>query len=215
MKRANAIVRHSFFAVIPACTLSLSALCASTPSVSQSSWEKSRMISDFQNLLKHSPFSLPTAEEGSPLAERYAMTGIISIGGEQEVFVFDRTDQSRELISRTPNAKNMALVSILRDGNAPPTKATIRVGNETGIISYLESVPQQSVAGQQSPPGSPASVSQGPGRPGVQLPNLPVLPRQPIMGPGAPGQPPNQLPPARRIIRRPIISPQQAQPTTP
>ena len=107
----------------------ISMIAASPPA-----WEKPRQLSDFQFLLKRSPFSLPTAEESSPLAERYAMTGIITIGGHEQVFVMDRNDQSRELLTQKPNAKNMALVSILREGNSPPQKATIRVGEPSDIL---------------------------------------------------------------------------------
>ncbi|KAB2638727.1 MAG: hypothetical protein DVB30_05730 [Verrucomicrobia bacterium] len=165
-------------------------------------WEKPREIARFQSLITKSPFALPTAEESSPLGERYAITGILTIGGKEQVFVFDRNDQSRELLTSTPNAKNMMLVSIQREGTAQPTKATIRVGTETGTISYLEAAPQPA-------PASPvAGAPQTPGRGPVQLPPLPSLPKQPITAQGQPGQQPT-TPPTRRIIRRPVIAPQQ------
>ncbi len=165
-------------------------------------WERPREISRFQSLISKSPFALPTAEESSPLSERYAITGMITIGGKEQIFVFDRTDQSRELLTSTPNAKNMMLVSIQREGTTQPTKATIRVGTETGTISYLEAAPQPA-------PGSPvAGAPQTPGRGPVQLPPLPSLPKQPITAQGQPGQQPT-IPPTRRIIRRPVIAPQQ------
>jgi hypothetical protein len=193
---------------------SLLAAVTPLPASTQASWEAKRELSNFQNLLKHSPFSLPTAEESSPLSERYAMTGIVTIGGNEQVFVFDRTDQSRELLSHEPNAKHMSLVALVRERTSSPQKVTIRVGNETGTIGYLEAAPQQA-QGQQPRPGSPSGGVPGQPRPGVQLPALPTLPQQPVAGPAAPGQPSNQTPPARRIIRRPIIAPQQTQPNTP
>lgn len=196
MKRAHANAHRLLLIAAPACSLVATPLL---PASTQAAWEAKRDLSNFQTLLKHSPFSLPTAEESSPLSERYAMTGIITIGGNEQIFVFDRTDQSRELLSHEPNAKHMSLVALVREGTSAPQKATIRVGNETGTIGYLEAAPQQ----------------QAQGRPGVQLPALPALPQQPVAGPPAPGQPPGQTPPSRRIIRRPIISPQQAQPNAP
>jgi len=164
-------------------------------------WEKPRDISAFQSLLQHSPFSLPTAEETSPLSDRYALTGIVTIGDEEQVFVFDRTDQSRNLLTHTPNSNNMSLVSLVRDGDAPAQKATIRVGANTGTIGYLEAAPQQA-----NP--MPLAV---PGNPGIRLPPLPQLPQQPgVMGPPQPGA---FNPRTRRIIRRPMVNPPVQSPT--
>lgn len=165
-------------------------------------WEKPRNLEDFQTLLQHSPFSLPTAEESSPLAERYALTGIVTIGGEEEIFVFDRTDQSREMLTRTPNTKNMSLVTLIREGTALPQKATIRVGAVTGTISYLEASPQQQPqpAAALQAPGSPATMRQL----GVKLPPLPQPPSA-INN----GQSPSIAPQTHRIIRRPMVTPPQ------
>ena len=154
-------------------------------------WEKPRELEVFGKLIARSPFSLPTAEESSPLAERYAMTGIITIGGEEQVFVFDRTDQSRELLSGRPNPKNMSLVSLIREGKNP-VKATIRVGGETGTIGFMEGGnPAAQVAAPA--PGSPASANAP--APGVKVPPLPPLPKTP-----------SNTPPGRRIIRRPVVT---------
>jgi hypothetical protein len=126
------------------------------------------------------------------------MTGVVSIGGEEEIFVFDRTDQSRSLLTKKPNDKNMALVSLIRQGNAP-LKATIRVAGEEGTIGFMESTqPKGPAPAQQPAPGSPAATKQA-----VQLPPLPPLPQ-----PGTP-------PPARRIIRRPVVPPPQPQQSQP
>jgi len=174
-------------------------LSASEPSP----WEKKRSLDDFRKLLERSPFSLPTAEATSPLADRYAMTGVVTIGGEEEIFVFDRTDQSRSLLTKKPNDKNMALVSLIRDTNSPstPVKASIRVGGEEGTIGFMESSQPKGAQAPAPPlPGSPAVGT--PPNQAVQLPSLPPLPQQP----GA-------APPSRRIIRRPVVAaPQQPHP---
>jgi hypothetical protein len=175
---------------------------AATASDSPSeAWEKPRELEAFGKLIARSPFSLPTAEESSPLAERYAMTGIITIGGEEQVFVFDRTDQSRELLTGRPNAKNMSLVSLIREGKNP-VKATIRVGGETGTIGFMEGGNPAAQAAAPAP-GSPASANAP--APGVKLPPLPPLPKTP-----------SNTPPGRRIIRRPVVTaPQNSQPSAP
>lgn len=157
-------------------------------------WKQPRELEMFAKLISHSPFSLPTLEESSPLAERYAMTGIITIDTEEQVFVFDRTDKSRELLTGKPNAKNMSLVTLIREGKNP-IKATIRVGSETGTIGFLEGAAPE--ANPSAPiPGSPASAHAP--SPGINLPPLPPLPKTP-----------STTPQGRRIIRRPVVTPPQ------
>lgn len=165
-------------------------------------WEQTRTLDQFKALLAHSPFSLPTAEQSSPLAERYALTGIISMDGVEQVFVFDRTDQSRDLVGRTPNAKGMSLVSVLKDAGEQP-KASVTIGGETGTIGFMESSAKQGQPPVPTPaqPGSPASAGQ-PTPVAVQLPPLPPLPQIPN-GSAQPG---------RRIIRRPVINAPQPPP---
>jgi len=181
-------------------------------------WEKARELNSFQPLLKHSPFSLPTAEESSPLADRYAMTGIVTINGEDQIFVFDRTDQSRELVGKSPNAKNMSLVALIREGGLSPQRASIMVGGESGTIGFLESNQPQGVQGSQGgAPASPAPGSVSAGLPGAQNPQqrvqLPPLPPLPQIPQTQQSQQPNQ--PGRRIIRRPMIQSPQSPSSTP
>ena len=161
-------------------------------------WESPRNITSFESLLKHSPFTLPTAEESSPLSDRFAMTGVVNISGEDQVFVFDRSDQSRFLLTAKPNEKNMSLISIIRQQNSP-LKASIKVGNETGTIGFMEAGQQPTQQPVPPAPGSPASANNPVGPQAAKLPPLPPLPQLPA-GPGAPG---------RRIIRRPVVAPPQ------
>lgn len=173
------------------------------PAEETPSWAQPRSLDQFKPLLTHSPFSLPTAEQSSPLAERYALTGIVSMDGVDQVFVFDRTDQSRDLVGKIPNAKGMSLVSVLRESGEQP-KASVTIGGETGTIGFLEASAKQGQPPVPTPaqPGSPASAGQ-PTQAAVQLPPLPPLPQIPN-GSAQPG---------RRIIRRPVINaPQPASP---
>jgi hypothetical protein len=176
---------------------------ASSRALADEAWKQPRELDAFAKLIAHSPFSLPTLEESSPLAERYAMTGIITLGGDDQVFVFDRTDKSRELLTRIPNAKNMSLVSLNREGKNP-VKATIRVGGETGTIGFMEGSAPQTQAQESAPaPGSPAAANAP--QNAITLPPLPPLPKTPSTSPQG-----------RRIIRRPVIAPPQtSQPSTP
>jgi hypothetical protein len=194
---AHSGARSIVFGVAVAAFFPCHAFAVATPP-----WEVPRDLSAFNQLLSRSPFSLPTAEESSPLAERYAMTGIITIGGKEQIFVFDRTEQSRELLTGTPNAKNMSLVSIIREGNTP-LKASIRVGGETGTIGFMETAASNGKPNQVAAPvpGSPASANN------LQAIQLPPLPQAP--------QAPDATTAGRRIIRRPVITPPQPKPASP
>jgi len=179
-----------------------------------SPWEHPRNLSNFQSLVHHSPFSLPTAEETSPLSERYAITGIATIGGEEQLFIFDRTDQSRELLTHTPNLKGMSLIALDRTGNLPPQRATIRIGDETGIITFKEAALQQpSTTQTQAVAGSVAAGV----NPGARIPKLPPLPQLP-QHPSAVTPQPASVPPSTQshiTIRRPIVNPPQGTSVTP
>jgi|APCry1669190288_1035285.scaffolds.fasta_scaffold00587_3 hypothetical protein len=194
------------FLPVPILCLLLSArILQAGDTSSKPPWEEPREISRFHLLLERSPFSLPTAEESSPLADRFSMTGIVTIDGQEQIFVFDKTDQSRDLVTRTPNGKNISLVELIREGGIP-VKASIRVGGETGTIGFMESSQPRGPEprGFGAPPGSPAAANnpaQGPQAP-ITMPALPPLPQQPTVNP-----------PSRRIIRRPVITaPQQPHP---
>ncbi len=167
-------------------------------------WMKPRELSSFQTLLQHSPFSLATAEDSSPISDRYMLTGIITLGGEEQVFVMDRNDQSRELLTKKPNAKGMALVNIIHNDDPNKLKATIRVNGETGVINNIDLAENN---GKGSRPGAPPSPYAKSGS------HLPATSRYPGTYPGTGRIPPSQnpgLPPSnynnRRVIRRPPIS---------
>ncbi len=166
-------------------------------------WMKPRELSRFQTLLQHSPFSLATAEDVSPLSERYMLTGVISLDGEEQVFVMDRNDQSRELVTKKPNAKGMVLVNIIHDDDPNKLRATIRVNGETGVINNID-LSENSKTGRPGAPMSPYAKGGS---------HLPATPRYPgnYPGPGRMMPPPqNQGYPSnynnRRIIHRPPIS---------
>lgn len=165
-------------------------------------WAKPREISAFQFLLDRSPFSLPTAEESSPLADRFSLTGAVALDGEPLVFLLDKTTQTRQMVSKKMNQQNIQLVEYLPDPDPRHMRATIRVNGELATISYADPVPQ-------------APQPAGPPQPGGMLPKPPSAvvsaPAAPSAMPGSPAiQQPGDTPPAHRIIRRRIISGQPA-----
>ncbi|MBX9742231.1 MAG: hypothetical protein K2W99_01630 [Chthoniobacterales bacterium] len=128
-------------------------------------WTKPRQLSSFQVLLQHSPFSLSSIEESSPLSERYAITGIINLNGEDKIFIFDRNDQSHELVSKTPNEKAMALIAVIPQEDPNKLKATVSIGGETGTLSELEVTPNK--PGMGPPSHFPPPNNKGPYPPGI------------------------------------------------
>lgn len=188
---------------------------AASPEEPTSPWLKPRDLSNFQTLLQHSPFSLATAEDTSPISDRYMLTGIITLDGEEEIFVMDRNDQSRQLLTKKPNTQGMSLVNIIHDDDPNKLRATIRVNGETGVINNIDLENN----GKGSKPGLPTSPYN---RSGSHLPATSRYPGgYPGTSPGAypgtrgtspqnPGGAPsnyyNNNNSNRRVIRRPPIS---------
>jgi hypothetical protein len=163
-------------------------------------WMKPRALSNFETLLQHSPFSLATAEDSSPLSERYMLTGIVNLDGEEEIFVMDRQDQSRELLTKKPNAKGMTLVKTMHDDDPNKLKATIRINGETGVINNIDLAESHNKPPYPGAPTSPHSRNNS---------NYPVTQRYPVGGQMPPSPHPPLPPPNygnRTIIRRPPIA---------
>lgn len=172
-------------------------------------WTKPREMAAFQSLLDRSPFSLPTAEESSPLADRFSLTGAADLDGDPMVFVLDRTTQTRQMLSKIPNSQKMSLLEYLPDPDPRKMRATIRVDGQVATIAYSESPAQPQQAGL---PGQPIQPSQ----PGVRPPQAGLPQGQPttvVNVPAAmPGSPAFQqqgasaAQPSHRVIRRRVIS---------
>ncbi len=146
-----------------------------------------RDISQFDFLFKRSPFSLPTAEEKSPVADRYVLTGAASWDGKQRIFVLDRTAQTRHVLEADNEGSGLLLMEFLPDSDPRKMKARVRIQGEIATLTYAEPEP---VAG-----AIPGAI------PGQQA--MPVIPGQ--TGVSNPGNP-NQQNPPRRVIRRRVIS---------
>jgi len=183
------------------------ALVAAAAAIAQtdSPWALPREMSAFQFLLDRSPFSLPTAEESSPLADRFSLTGAVAIDGESLVFVLDKTTQTRHMLSKIPNKQNMELVEYLPDTNPRRMRATIRVNGQIATLAYAEPVTQLPQIAAPRP--GPAVPAQPPTTVVNVPPNVPAVP-------AAPGSPAfqKQTPqtPSRPVIRRRIVSGQPA-----
>ena len=160
-------------------------------------WAQPRELSKFQFLMDRSPFSLPTAEESSPLADRFTLTGAVAFDGDALVFILDKTTQERHMLSKTPNKQSMALVEYLPNPDPRQMRATIRVDGQIATISYSEGA----AAG-----GQPPGVGQPPQQ--NQMPTAIVNPpnAQSLAAGNNPAMQQQQNVPPRRVIRRRIIS---------
>jgi hypothetical protein len=170
-------------------------------------WMKPRELTDFQSLLLHSPFSLATAEESSPLSERYAITGIVTIDGDEEIFVLDKNDQNRELLTKKPNKKMMSLVNIVKDSDPNKLKATITINGETGVITSPEPSTNNPMLGSKRFSGPNTSNGSNQQKNTFRPPNTSYYPGQiPQSGPHSQGTTPNNNNPnTHRVINRPPI----------
>ena len=185
---------------IPISILTFLATSALLHGADDTPWIEQRSMEKFQVLLKRSPFSLPTAEESAPMADRFFLTGAATINNEAVVFVLDKNTQVRHMLGNKPDAANNQLLDYKPDVDPKNMSARIRIEGQETTIRYAE---------------LPAEA-----QPAVPRPMNPQLPQQP----GAPQQPPgaaavqpantNGNEPPRRVIRRRVISgqPPAAQP---
>jgi len=181
-----------------AAVLALAGSCAGAqPASDDAPWAAQRSIEAFQFLLNRSPFSLPTAEESSPMAERYTLTGAVGVNGEAIVFILDKTTQSRQMVGKTPNAEKISLVEYLPDPDPRKMRATIRVDGQIATIAYSEPVanPNDSPQNSAMAPQNPSAV--------VVAAGSPPMPGTPGFQPGQPNQ---KQPVSRRVIRRRVIT---------
>ena len=163
-------------------------------------WMEQRSMEKFQVLLNRSPFSLPTAEESAPMADRFFLTGAATINSEAVVFVLDKNTQVRHMLGIKPDSANNQLLDYKPEADPKNMSARIRIEGQETTIRYAE---------------LPAEA-----QPAPQVPMSPKLPQQPGAAPQPPGaaavQPAqtNGSEPPRRVIRRRVISgqPPAAQP---
>jgi len=117
--------------------MSLVAIVAScVPTWSAAGEASTRSLEQFDVLLKRSPFSLPTAEEKSPLSDRYGLTGAAEWDGIQRIFVVDKTSQQRLVLKQGATEKNITLLEFLPASDPREMKARVRVGGEIATLAY-------------------------------------------------------------------------------
>ena len=161
-------------------------------------WLQPRSIENFKSLLERSPFSLPTAEESAPLADRFSLTGVATIDEQPIVFVFDKNTQNRLMLGKVEGAENQAkdrLLELFQDPDPKNLRATVQIEGQRAEIRFSETA-------FAAPSGQPMPVQAD--VPGQHIPPQPPVPaqQQPAVQPGNNS---NSQPP-RRVIRRRVIS---------
>ena len=155
-------------------------------------WTEPRSMENFQVLLTRSPFSLPTAEESAPSADRFFLTGAATIDNEPVVFILDKNTQARHMVGKKPDSANNQLLDYQPSADIKNMSARVRIEGQEALIRYAE---------------MPTEV-----QPPPQMPMNPQMPQQPGAAPQPPGgtavQPsaPTGSEPPRRVIRRRVIS---------
>jgi hypothetical protein len=179
---------------IPLAILIFSAATAILHAADDAPWMEQRSMEKFQVLLNRSPFSLPTAEERAPIADRFFLTGAATINNEAVVFVLDKNTQARLMLGTKPDAANNQLLDYKPDADPNNMSARIRIDGQETTIRYA-TLPTEA----QAVP---------------QVPLNPQMPQQPgSKQPGAAAVQPantNGKEPPRRVVRRVISGKQPA-----
>ncbi len=94
----------------------------------------------YQHIWSRKPFSPPTPlapiVQAEGIEQQYALSGLLKIGGEWTAFVQDRKSLKRHCVSGTVNEIGLQLVSVKESASSEPSTATIRSGQQTGIIRF-------------------------------------------------------------------------------
>ncbi len=159
-------------------------------------------ITFYRAIWEKSPFVARTAEtapQGPALAQRFALTGLATLGDRQLIFLLDRNTLTRVVIGNGKDQSGVQIVSVQNPDRLKEAAVTIRLGNEEATLKYdpgVAAVANQAAApatvpgGQGRPPGGPPGMGGNPngGQPAAQVT---------AQTPGNPNQPPTN-----RQIRR-------------
>lgn len=165
---------------------------------------ESRELSYYRIIWEKSPFvarTADTAPQGPALAQRFALTGLATLGDRQLVFLLDRNTLTRVVVGNGKDQSGIQIISIQNPDRLKEASVTIRLGNEEAALKYDPGV---ALAANQSAQPAPAGPGGGPpGGPGngANL-NTPPPPGQTASQAQTGGNPP----PANRQLRRRLIN---------
>ena len=162
-------------------------------------------IERYKTMIERSPFALATQAAPPPpvanvagFAKDLVLTGAVRLSRSEYITIASRDQTQRFSLNTGENHEGIAVVSVAWSDAVGKTKATLKCGNEYGVIGFDEALLRSSAA---PPPleGMPlANNGQPVLPPGVTPPNPNLQPQ-----PGAvanPGNPPPAAPSHRRRI---------------
>lgn len=198
--------------------VSMSQVEANGLDIDSAPWLRPRSLESYKSLLSRSPFSLPTAEENTELAERYVLTGAAKINDKPVVFIFDKNTQNRlmlEPLDGQENQSNNRLLELFTNEDPKNLRASVLIdGQQTEIrfseTSFALAAPQPPLAPPGAPPNLPNPAPPHSGAPPNQAAAQSINPQQ---ASAIPSNNSGSKPPTR-VIRRRVISgqPPAAQP---
>lgn len=122
----------------------------------------------YRAIWEKSPFvarSADAAAQGPALAQRFALTGLATLGDRQLVFLLDRNTLTRVVVGNGKDQSGVQIVSIQNPDRLKESAVTIRLGNEEATLKYDPGVAQ--VANQPAPTASGGGQGRPPGPPGM------------------------------------------------
>ncbi len=157
----------------------------------------------YRAIWERSPFVARTADaaaQGPALAQRFALTGLATVGDRQLVFLLDRNTLTRVVVGNGKDQSGVQIVSIQNPDRLKEADVTIRLGNEEATLKYDPGVGQ--LAGE-APASAPTALGRQPGPPGIGGANPNGGQPAAQVASQNPGNP-NQPPAPRQIRRRQI-----------
>ncbi|MDD5261486.1 MAG: hypothetical protein PHD76_06510 [Methylacidiphilales bacterium] len=159
-------------------------------------------IERYEPVWKKSPFTLSSVPDAGPtggLSDKFKLTGVLKIGDEPYVSIYDTENKERFLISRQVNAQGVKLDALQTSDDLSKVVANLSKSGETFSLHYdMDYLKQVTGQSPMNVPGQPIFNNQG-HPPQVQIPSpVNVQPQS---------TPP---PPPQRFIRRPFTVPSQS-----
>lgn len=123
-------------------------------------------LEQYRHIWEKSPFVAEAAvvkEPGGGLAQRFVLTGLATLRNEPVVFVLDRQSLARLVVSRESKPGGLEVISVENNNDPKQASATLRLGNEQGVIRYdlaaLQSINQSP---ENAEPNKPSATVAAP-----------------------------------------------------